>query len=1066
MPLTLYKASAGSGKTYTLTGEYLHLAFEEVMRYKNILAVTFTNKATEEMKSRILNELYFLATGNKEADHAKSLMEAYHLNEDLLKQRAFDILNKILHDYSGFSVSTIDKFFQKVIRSFSREIGINGSYNIELDNTIPIATATSNMIQELDKPENKDLLEWLISFSQTKIAEGKNWDIFKNISSLGNELFKESYLSKAENIKSKLKDKAFLYRFKDQLEKTKSDFEATLTKAGTAGFEIINTNNLAIEDFAYGKSGPIALFIKCLDGKKPTIGKRIVDANGYPEKWYTKSSKRKVDIEAALSQGMMALFEETLIFIDEHSPLYNSAILLLRHFNQFGVLADLERRLIEYERENNVMLIGNTTELLSRIIDHSDTPFIYEKTGTRYHHFMMDEFQDTSRLQWDNFRPLLQNSLSEQNKNLIVGDVKQSIYRFRNSDWKLLAGKVTEEVFPFIPEEKVLPTNWRSYPHIIRFNNSYFKQLAQLVQSQFNQGFPLDDSPLLEQVTLAYSDVCQEISPKAPADSGYVSWEYFTKNEEDKDFKPVALERVVEVVKEAQDNGYQLQDIAILVRGARDGNSVAQHLLKESQQQTEDSRYCFDVISNEALLLNGSDAIRLIIKILRLFDNPHDRINRTNISQLLINLEIKQELELTDAPFNDHESSFLNSIRFRPLEEIITQLFSFFKIDQIESELPYIQSFQDTIQEFLGRKTSDIHSFLEWWEESGGKKSVTAPKDQNAINIITIHKSKGLEFPIVIIPFMEMNFVPKGNISNIIWCSSTAAPLNEMDVLPITYCNDMESSVFSADYYEEKLNNFMDEINLTYVAFTRAKEALFVFSEEKEQKGEAKNIAELSNAIWPFTVDIASKNEISFGQHWNDEEKRLTIGKWSTPQRKDDLSATIPLKSYPTNPSPEGIRLKLHARDFMTEGTFESSNMLDKGKIMHEVFERINVTEDLKPSLQLSVQEGKLLQRDADELFVEYHPRLQQSIVSEWFSMTATILSEQSILTNNGHTYRPDRLVINGDKMTVIDYKFGDKEEKKYNRQVQQYMKLLMEMGYTNVEGFIWYVRLDKVSKI
>lgn len=1066
MSLTIYKASAGSGKTFTLTSEYLHLAFEDTSLYRNILAVTFTNKATEEMKSRILKELYLLSTTPKAADHSKSLMERFSLDEKQLMAKAKELLKNILHDYSAFSVSTIDKFFQKVIRAFSREIGINSNYNVELDAKLPVARATANMIQDLDKPENNDLLEWLISFSQAKIADGSNWDIFRNISSLGNELFKESFKSKAGLIKSKLEDKTFLYGFKKQLEETEITFKEHLQKTGTEAYELFDKHFLEVKDFAYGKSGIANFFTHCLSGNIPGIGARVMAGYNEPEKWYSKSSKRKVDIDACLADGLMTLLTGTIDYINENIPLYNAVKLLLKHFNQFGVLADLERRLIDYEKENNVMLIGNTTELLSRIIDNSDTPFIYEKTGTRFRHFMMDEFQDTSQLQWNNFKPLLLNSLSEGNKNLIVGDVKQSIYRFRNSDWQLLGHKVAEDIFPFQPAENILPTNWRSCSNIIRFNNSYFRLLAERTQNHFNQEYPNDESPLRLRIKEAYNDVQQQIPPHKKDDIGLVQWKYIEREEEEElTYAEMTLVEMTTVIKEAQDNGYQLKDIAILVRSAREGNMAAQHLLNVSQNQPETSNYRFDVISNEALILSGSDAIQLLICVLKMFDTPSDRINMVNIAQLLINLEIKSPNSISDMPFDTDIINQLHEIRFKPVEEIVSTLLTLLDIDKLEQELPYIQSFQDAVQEFLSHNTSDIHSFLEWWEETGSSKSVTAPQDQDAINIITVHKSKGLEFPVVIMPFMEMNFGNQGNRSNILWCSTEAKPLNEMAILPVNYCTDMEKSLFGDDFYEEKLNKFMDEINLTYVAFTRAKEALFICSELKEIKS-PKNIAELSFQIWPFNTDCTDHNELALATNWDDETNTLRIGDWPKPESEKQTFNSLPLKSYPLNMNPNGLRLKLHARDFMTSPAFEDASMLDQGKVMHEVFERINTVEDLKKSFSQSVQEGKLKQEESDTLYTHFYPLITQDTIKDWFHEGNKVLTEQTIITENGHVYRPDRIVKNNDIITVIDYKFGEKEDSKYNKQVAKYISLISEIGYKNVQGYIWYVNMNKVEQV
>ncbi|MBU0763441.1 MAG: UvrD-helicase domain-containing protein, partial [Bacteroidetes bacterium] len=457
--LKIYRASAGSGKTYRLTYEYLRLLFRNPFSYRNILAVTFTNKATGEMKKRILKELSSLANGET-TNMADAIAEEFKLTPAEVQVKAREILNKLLHNYSRFSISTIDSFFQEVIRAFARETGLHAGYNIELDNEKVLSEAADRLLS--DVRDNEPLRKWLMRFAEEKIRDGKSWNLKYDIQKSGYEIFREEYRSFDAAIAKKLADKTYLDKYMTDLQKVINNFENSMQQFGIEGLKIMKKYGLTPEDFSYGKTGIAGYFVKL--GEKSSFEplKRVLDGIGHPDKWYTKSSPDTAAIVAAFEEGLDDLLVKAVEYYNGHVRDYNTACSIISHLFILGILADLSEEIREYANEKNIFLLSDAVILLRDIIADNDAPFIYEKTGAVYKHFMIDEFQDTSRLQWKNFSPLVGQSLSEDNTSLVVGDVKQSIYRWRNSDWNLLATEVENEFRQTGTESHNLPYNRRS----------------------------------------------------------------------------------------------------------------------------------------------------------------------------------------------------------------------------------------------------------------------------------------------------------------------------------------------------------------------------------------------------------------------------------------------------------------------------------------------------------------------------------------------------------------------------------------------------------------------------
>ena len=439
--LTVYRASAGAGKTHKLTGEYLTLLFTGPGAFRRILAVTFTNKATDEMKTRIIDELYNLASGKK-SDYVELLGSTYLLTETQVRKQAAKILIDILHDYSAFNISTIDRFFQQTMRAFTREIGLQGGYGIEMDQELVLTTAIDNLLSDLEKPESKDLLGWLLRFAEDKIENGGEWNLRKDIMSLSREVFKESYKAFSEEVGRDIEDKKALDDYKNALYGIIRSVETAAKELGERGLEILAKYALKPTDFKGGSRSPLTLFDRLAQGEMKEPSATFIGLADNLDGCFTKTTPlgaRQI-IGCAFEDGLNDCIKGIVTLFGDLTA-YNTAREIVRYYYTLGILTDVSRQIAAYREEKNVMLIADTTELLNKVIGGSDAPFIYEKTGTHVDHYMIDEFQDTSGMQWNNFRPLIEESLAHNRDNLIVGDVKQSIYRFRLADPTIFIGK-------------------------------------------------------------------------------------------------------------------------------------------------------------------------------------------------------------------------------------------------------------------------------------------------------------------------------------------------------------------------------------------------------------------------------------------------------------------------------------------------------------------------------------------------------------------------------------------------------------------------------------------------
>ena len=1075
--LTIYGASAGSGKTFKLAGIYLSLLFSSRYNYRKILAVTFTNKATAEMKSRILDQLHCISSGDK-SEYLPDLIKKTGKTEDVLRKEAGEILFAILHDFSRFSVCTIDAFFQKVIRAFARELNLHSGFSIELDHSVILSDAVDGMLA--DSAQEQELGKWLNEYVMSNLDDEKSWNLKGEIMKLSEELFKEKFKILSADEQLKLGDKEFLLKYISNLRTLTASFRNKLTELGKKCEKISSDHGLT-DDMFFQKSKGVPGFIRNLAlGKMAEPKSYVREILKDPPKWSTGLPCQQ--LRDAISGGLDEAVKEAIRFWDNNIVLYNSANAILPNIYALGILSDVLMKIRNITASENSFLITDAGELLSLITRDDQAPFIYEKIGNRYENYMIDEFQDTSQMQWNNFSPLISESMGGGHDNLVVGDVKQSIYRFRNSDWQIL-GRMQNELVDnvrFLSEP--LKTNFRSRTDIIRFNNSLFSIIPEQIDALFSE----NTLPL--KFTRLYAEAVQKDPGRKGG--GYVRLEFIDdeKHEEEQDindqftgivsgpekkWRDIVLEKLPAVIETFQDKGYKASDIGILVREGREGADVLNRMISYSNGCSPDRKrkYNYNIVSNDSLALSNSPAINFIISVLIVLNDPSDMISRARMLRFF--LMAKGNENAQDVPlfsetliedkngyFPDGYKEFLKKASQMPLFEAVENIISFFSLGSYAWNVSYFNTFQDLVLNFTGSKNTDLQSFLEWWETTGKSKSVILPANKDAAKVITIHKSKGLEFKIVIIPFISWNIDHKIQHHPILWIKPETPPFNTLGVVPVRYQTGLEKTIFADAYFQEKYSAYLDNINLLYVAMTRAVDAIWGFL--PATTGKNNEIARTIKDAICAEERPAGEAGIFLAGCYDKEKNVFELG--TIPGQKIRISEDkkIPSLSYLVGRKPESLKLKLHGENYFLEDREAVRKKINYGKLMHEVFEDINTREDIPAAVKRLVLEGKVEESESASLISRLDSLVSVKPVSDWFRPGNNVLKESEILLPSGVTRRPDRVIINDGKAVIIDFKFGE-ENKHYTDQVRLYRRLLSEMGYKDIEAFLWYVDKNKI---
>jgi ATP-dependent helicase/nuclease subunit A len=1057
----IYRSSAGSGKTYTLVKEYLRLVLSDPENFRGTLAVTFTNKAAAEMKSRIVESLIRLSKGEDPALEKTLQSEVVKKNIQL---EAANVLQKTLHQYSYFSVTTIDSFFLRIIRSFARELKLHLGYDIEIDSRQVMDKIVNDLLDSVTAADNDKLRQYLEKYVFYSIDDDKGWKIELRIKAIADEIFKEAYwIKKSRHSAEDLTDnRDAMDAFTDVLYSMIKQFENKLVDISNRAITHILESKLDIKDFKQHTAGHfIKIKTKKYPDNKPTETVRKILRG--EEKWFTQKTILKVEIMKCVESGLLELLNEAVSFHDDNIKSYITAKELIKTVHILGVFSDLLEKLKLYRDENRTMLISDINNLLRSVISDDNTPFIYEKTGNIYRNFLIDEFQDTSTFQWKNFLPLVQNSLGENNFSMIVGDVKQSIYRWRNGNMKLLLEGVKEDLQEFdeMTDERLLDENRRSRKNIIEFNNCFFSKAAEIIAGKVPEG---KSGLILD----SYKDVEQKSTFSKPGGSVCIE---FIDNDEGNNVssREISIKRVIKAIGSALKSGYRQKDIMILVRRKDDGAEAAYYL----------SEAGFRVVSSESLLLTNSPRVKLLVNLLKYITNPGNHIARTEILYNYLRFFREgsyQKYRLHDI-FNDwkknqgsifiHEMprGFMNEgfNAIHPdffglsLYETLENLVRIFQLNSGSDT--YLLRFLDVIREYSLKNNSDITAFVEWWEDNKGEYSIIVPEEEDAICIMTIHKAKGLQSPVVILPYCNWSMDISGS-RDMIWVSSDVAPFDSSPAFYVKASKPLEDSYFSEDYMEEAALTKLDNLNLLYVAFTRAADHLIVNIPESG-KNEF-NAGDLVSEV--MQEDLQMQNLIS---------DKVSFGKVT---QAEELKTESPYKieNIISSEFKDKIRIEAAAgKSIGKAGRIEE--IKNWGNIVHKALSYINKKDDIDPAIEQLTLDGDIPSETADSLRGKLNEFFENKLVKKWYSGEYNAIAEAGIILTPGlaeknggiRSIRPDRVLVKDNSVIVIDFKTGsEKNLKKHEKQINFYAEVLDQMNYEVKEKFIYYISSGKAVQV
>lgn len=1109
--LTVYKASAGSGKTFTLAYEYIKLVLgvkdkftgeyrlnkDAHEAHRSILAITFTNKATDEMKRRIVKELAILArvpstikelakdkkcqVDEIKSDYTDRLVALFKCSEAELEEAADKALNQLLFDYTFFNISTIDAFFQTVLRTFAYEVDLVGNYEVEIDDTYAISTGVNEMLHAINyrnDTQSKQLALWLKRYMMQKLNDGQGFNLFNRNSSLHNEILKfvtsmcdENFKLNAEHIINYLEDQNRIALFEEKLVEKLSKIKNTIKQNGNACLDALKAEQIPLD-------GAINRYvidtIKAWAGGKPkepsaTVLNIIVENKPLFNVTYTKKNA----VPAGLTDVVVANMSQVVPLLGELKMI----AVVRSNLYALGLFGDVLRFVRDFRKENNLILLSDTNDLLRRIISEDETPFIYERVGVRLHNFLIDEFQDTSKLQWKNLSPLVAESLSNNNDNLIIGDEKQCIYRFRNSDPSLLREEVMRE-FPTNYTERGIDitdnTNWRSSADVVRFNNTIFMALSQLLG-----------------VEDIYRNTTQLIAPKHVAHHGYVK---FTRvNNKDVDFDEQSLSMMFQDIKRQLDSGYRPSDIAVLVNRRKEAAKVAKYLL---DNLANDSKYSgVEIVSDEALRIDSSPMVRLIISVLRIIDIPEEASTksvRRGSAREIVRVQNRYEY-LVNSGFDASEALLKALGQTTAVEELAQKIVdmkcvnlpsiveriidNFVHADALHRENVFLSAFQDIVVDYYALGNGDLHSFLRWWDKSGSSACLQS-SDLDAIKIMTIHKSKGLEFKCVHIPFANWEMTTEKDLE---WFANPSFPEFPSEIvpplLPLKSSKKLLGTQFETQYLENRRAEIVDVLNMTYVAFTRAVDELSVtyscpdsYDPDKKVKigsciNEAFSFAnkrfcddclsrlsavESACDIYVYLSDINNNGSIEIGTPTTATKEMST--------KKDEK---LPMPDYYSNDG-EKIWNQVSIEDIC-----DTNEARERGIFLHNVMSRIRRPEDISTAVRRQAYRQFLSEGQICETIAYVEKIISDKRVDRWFNGYERIICERPVLRHNQKDIRPDRVVWTADgTVEVVDYKFGDEHPVEYSVQVEKYMKALTDAGYAQVKGFLWYPDSEVIIEI
>jgi len=1056
---TVYKSSAGSGKTFTLVKEYLALALNDESdppkAYRHVLAITFTNKAAAEMKERIVKALeelskesYSTLSGSTKTlliqlkEH-KRLNAHKQLDDTIIRKRANNVLSAVLHNYSDFAVCTIDSFVHKIVRTFAFDLKIPMSFELEMDADKLLTQAIDLLLAQIGS--NESITKALVEFAESKTDDEKSWHIENDLKQFAINLLNEEGVVHIEKLKHLSVDDFF--KIKNQLQAEIKKFDAHVSGCGKEALKIIEDSGLEPEKFAGGANGICKYFTYLAEVRQnKLVPSTTVQKNIDTDKWYatkaTPVDKAQID---TIKNQLLKLYDTAWDYIQAYIQEITLFHLINSTIYSLAVLNEIEKLLNEYKAQNNILHISEFNKMISKIVLNEPIPFIYERLGEKYNNYLIDEFQDTSVLQFHNLLPLIDNSLAAGHFTMLVGDGKQAIYRWRGGEVEQFA--LLPEVFahnnnPLILEREealkrsykleVLDKNYRSKREIIEFNNSIFKVLSDKLNERYRSIYS----------TLAQGFIAENTG-------GYVQVE-FLEGESEEAYQ-LNLQRTFEIVQELTTQNYQWKDMAVLVRKNTDGSEVANYL---SQQGVV-------VLSSDSLLLSKSIEVNFICSVLNYLNNSDDQIVQAELLEYFVAskmlavkdinelfVESKQHgfASIIKKVCPDFSSYYLSKI---PLYELCEELVRLFKLNRTPNA--YIQFFLDEVLNYSIKKNNNLNDFVDHWNDKKDSISLMVPEGMNAVTIMTIHKAKGLEFPVVILPFSN------GKVKNgkkHLWVDIENENIPELTAALVPVNESLKETAYAVLYDDEKNKSLLDVLNVLYVALTRPQERLYVLAGKPSK----------SPANLTTTSDMFAYYYQTMGE-WQDGKAVYTFGNVVNHKAKEQAKETFNLQLSTFNSTQWRNSIKMRAAAPSIWNLASDNAKKDYGVLVHTALAKIISSDDVQASVNSMFVNGLISDNEKEALLntlrkIVSHPQLQN-----YFIKGLSVKNEAEIITPNGELFRPDRVVFNEKSAVIIDYKTGE-EKSTHKKQIFQYADLLQQMGYNVTEKLLVYIEEEKVVRV
>jgi ATP-dependent exoDNAse (exonuclease V) beta subunit len=1034
---SIYDASAGSGKTYALVKEYLKiiLVAKKNDAYRNILAITFTNKAVHEMKSRIVGSLSEFAK-EEPSEKAQDLMHHLAIETELsiiqIKTKSQQIIKHIIHNYAAFDISTIDKFTHKVIRAFAHDLGLPMTFEVTLDTENLLIEAVDAIIAQAG--EDETLTKLLIDFTMEKTDDDKSWDISREILETGRLVLNENNRNEITHFQDKTI--AEFVEIKNKLTDACKVLEKENTAFAESALLLIDKNGIDLKSFSRGTFPNHLQSI--VDGKFNPKNKMFRE---FEDISINKTAKDSAIIENIIPELLQILDKVYKNF--EKRDFYKA---FLKNITPLSLLNTVSNELAKIQEEQNVLSISEFNAIIHREIQNQPAPFIYERLGERYRHFFIDEFQDTSEMQWQNLIPLIDNATSseidgEKGTLMVVGDPKQSIYRWRGGKAEQFI-ELSKDHNPFNNPEKVLEhldKNYRSYSQIIDFNNDFFKLLS-------NEFLHEDYKDLYENHSYQKSNA---------KTGGYVNISFIPKTEESEDDEE-ALDKTelyllatLNTIQKVQKQGFELKDIVILTRKRSHGIAVANYLTEQG----------IPLLSSETLMIQNATEVRFIIHLLKYLKNSSDLEAKAHFlhyvadnihDQLPVHdfiaqgMDKKQESEFENWLMNFNISLSFQDIRKKSLYESVETIITKFLHSQKGNA--YVQYFLDIVLERDVRNQAGISDFLNYWDKNAEKFSIPSPEGNNAVRIMTIHKSKGLEFPVVIMPFAEEDYSrsPKDKL----WINAEADDFGLSKVL-IDNSKAVEGFGEQAKlvYDQKSQEELLDNVNVLYVALTRAEEQLYIISQNLKPKKDGDYPSNMASFFIKYLIHMhvfaENKLEYEFGNSI----------KLSTEKKYVDTTKTIPLVREILNPK----NIKIAQRESLMWGTHQQE-AIEYGNVVHEILSFVKTKADVDLAITKSIESGLINLNQKDIVSKTIQEIVNHTELSVCFDEENEVLNEQTIIQKQGKTIKPDRMVLTKDKeVYLLDYKTG-LHNHKYQLQLEAYQNAIELMGFKVVKKSLIYI--------